>query len=65
MLRVGEMHVGERTTSTPFQSVFRAVFSLSTLRIFGWYLFSAWWFSEVYIFSSSESAQLNWVKPGK
>ncbi|KGM91489.1 uncharacterized protein PADG_12421 [Paracoccidioides brasiliensis Pb18] len=32
---------------------------------FGWYLFSAWWFSEVYILSSSESAELNWVKPGR
>ncbi|KAL1960236.1 hypothetical protein VTO42DRAFT_8779 [Malbranchea cinnamomea] len=65
VLRAGEMHIGSRTTSTPFQSLCQAVFSVSTLQIFGWYLFSAWWFSEIYMWSASEGAQLSWVKPGK
>ncbi|PGH16464.1 hypothetical protein AJ79_01795 [Helicocarpus griseus UAMH5409] len=65
VLRVGQMHVGAQTTSPPFSSWKQALFSLSTLQTFGWYLFSAWWFSEVYMWSSSESAELNWVKPGR
>ncbi|KLJ09998.1 hypothetical protein EMPG_14578 [Blastomyces silverae] len=65
ILRVGQMHVGARTTSSAFSSTRQALFSFSTFQTFGWYLVSAWWFSEVYMWSSSESAELNWVKPGR
>ncbi|PGH07882.1 nucleoporin NDC1 [Blastomyces parvus] len=65
ILRVGQMHVGARTTSSAFSATRQALFSFSTLQTFGWYLASAWWFSEVYMWSSSESAELNWVKPGR
>lgn len=65
ILRVGQMHAGAQTTSSPFSSTRQALFSFSTFQTFGWYLLSAWWFSEVYMWSSSESAELNWVKPGR
>ncbi|EGC42110.1 nuclear envelope protein [Histoplasma capsulatum var. duboisii H88] len=65
ILRVGQMRMGTRTTSSPFSSARQALFSLSTFQTFGWYLLSAWWFTEVSMWSSSESADLNWVKLGK
>ncbi|OAX84615.1 hypothetical protein ACJ72_01011 [Emergomyces africanus] len=65
VLRVGQMHVGARTSSAPVSSTRQVLFSFSTVQTFGWYLLSAWWFSEVYMWSSSESAELNWVKPGR
>lgn len=65
VLRVGQMHTGARITSSPFATWKETVFSFSVVQTFGWYIFSAWWFSEVYIWSSSEGADLNWVKPGR
>ncbi|KAK2743610.1 hypothetical protein FQN55_007208 [Onygenales sp. PD_40] len=65
VLRVGQMHVGAQTTSSSFNSFRQTIFSLPVLQTFAWYLFSAWWFSEVYMFSSSQNAELNWVKPGR
>jgi nucleoporin NDC1 len=37
---------------------------LNTIQILFWYLFSAWWFSEVYMWSSSTSANLGWILRG-
>ncbi|KMU87234.1 hypothetical protein CIHG_04678 [Coccidioides immitis H538.4] len=65
ILRVGQLHVGARTTVSSFQTWRQTMFSVSLLQTFGWYLFSAWWFSEVYIWSASTDAELNWVKPGR
>jgi len=56
------MHIGQRTTVSPL-GTFKHLFPLHIAQTFGWYLFSAWWFSEVYVWSSSERAQLGWVKP--
>ena len=39
--------------------------SINTLQTLAFYLFSAWWFSEVYVWSASENADLNWVVEGK
>ncbi|KAI9829064.1 MAG: hypothetical protein M1832_000087 [Thelocarpon impressellum] len=30
-----------------------------------WYFFSAWWFSEVYVWSSSKDAELAWISDAK
>ncbi|KAL4956563.1 nucleoporin protein Ndc1-Nup [Aspergillus filifer] len=61
VLRVGQMHIGSRTTGSAIQTA-RYLFPLHVLQTFGWYLFSAWWFSEIYKWSSPISAQLEWVK---
>ncbi|KAL4937538.1 hypothetical protein BDV06DRAFT_226845 [Aspergillus oleicola] len=61
VLRVGQMHLGSRTTGSAIHTA-RYLFPLHILQTFGWYLFSAWWFSEVYKWSSPISAHLEWVK---
>lgn len=65
VLRVGQLHIGARTAESKIQSWRQAFFSFDTIQTFGWYIFSSWWFSEVYRWSSSEDAELNWVKPGR
>jgi nucleoporin NDC1 len=59
------MHIGALTTTSSFATWNQVIFPLPLIETFGWYLFSAWWFNEVYIWSSSASAELNWVKPGR
>ncbi|KAL2852830.1 nucleoporin protein Ndc1-Nup [Aspergillus pseudoustus] len=63
VLRVGQMHIGSRTTGSAIHS-FKHLFPLHVLQTLGWYLFSAWWFSEIYKWSASTSAHLEWVKRG-
>ncbi|KAL1968821.1 hypothetical protein VTN77DRAFT_1182 [Rasamsonia byssochlamydoides] len=64
ILRVGQIHVGPRTTNSPL-ATFRRLFPLHIIQTIGWYLFSAWWFSEIYVWSAPQSADLGWVKPGR
>ncbi|KKA23921.1 Nuclear envelope protein [Rasamsonia emersonii CBS 393.64] len=64
VLRVGQMHVGPRTTNSQF-ATFRHLFPLHIIQTLGWYLFSAWWFSEIYVWSAPQTADLGWVKPGR
>ncbi|KAL2801480.1 nucleoporin protein Ndc1-Nup [Aspergillus keveii] len=63
VLRVGQMHIGSRTTGSAIHT-FKHLFPLHVLQTFAWYLFSAWWFSEIYKWSASTSAHLEWVKRG-
>ncbi|KAK2763980.1 hypothetical protein FQN54_009599 [Arachnomyces sp. PD_36] len=65
ILRVGQMHVGARATKSSYHTFRSSLFPLHIIQTFGWYFFSAWWFSEVYVWSSSEEAELGWVKPGR
>ncbi|KAJ5938777.1 hypothetical protein N7466_001911 [Penicillium verhagenii] len=64
VLRVGQMHLGSRNTTSSF-STLRYLFPLQVAQTFGWYLFSAWWFTEIYIWSSSTGAHLEMVNRGK
>ncbi|CEL02647.1 Putative Nuclear pore complex protein An-Ndc1 (Eurofung) [Aspergillus calidoustus] len=63
VLRVGQMHIGSRTTGSAIHT-FKHLFPLHVLQTFAWYLFSAWWFSEIYKWSASTSAHLEWIKRG-
>lgn len=65
VLRVAQLHLGSRTTASPFETFTRYLFRLNTVQTLAWYLFSAWWFSEVYMWSVPESANLGWVAAGK
>lgn len=65
ILRVGQMHVGSRTANSAFSRLRGSILSLSSVKILGWYTFSAWIFGEVYIWSSPAQAGFNWVKPGR
>ena len=64
ILRVGQLHIGERTATSPFNNFLQSFFALSTLQIFAFYSFSAWWFSEVYMWSAPEHADLSWIIDG-
>jgi hypothetical protein len=64
VLRVGQLHLGSRTTTSSI-ATFRHLFPLQVAQTFGWYLFSAWWFTEIYLWSSSAEAALEMVKRGK
>ncbi|KAL5050328.1 hypothetical protein BDW71DRAFT_173620 [Aspergillus fruticulosus] len=63
VLRVGQMHIGSRTTGSSINT-FQYLFPLHVVQTFGWYIFSAWWFSELYKWSSPINAHLEWVKRG-
>lgn len=56
---------GSRTTSSPWQSFTQYLVRFETLQTFGWYLFSAWFFSEVYVWSAAPTADLSWIAQGK
>lgn len=64
VLRVGQLHLGSRTTTSSI-ATFRYLFPLQVAQTFGWYIFSAWWFTEIYLWSSSADAHLEMVKRGK
>ncbi|KAJ6031215.1 hypothetical protein N7540_001947 [Penicillium herquei] len=64
VLRVGQMHLGSRTTPSSL-STLRYLFPLQVAQTFGWYLFSAWWFTEIYVWSSTTGAHLEMVKRGR
>jgi nucleoporin NDC1 len=64
VLRVGQMHLGSRTTTSSFATL-KYLFPLQVAQTFAWYLFSAWWFTEIYIWSSSTGAHLEMVNRGR
>ncbi|PLN78884.1 nucleoporin protein Ndc1-Nup [Aspergillus taichungensis] len=64
VLRVGQMHVGARTTASPL-STLKYLAPLNIIQTVGWYIFSAWWFSEIYKFAAPTDARLEWVKRGR
>ena len=57
--------VGERVTLSPFDTFKQYLIRYNTIQTLGWYAFSAWWFSEVYIWSASDDSNLNWVVKAK
>ncbi|KAI9785745.1 MAG: hypothetical protein M1839_008762 [Geoglossum umbratile] len=59
------MHVGARVTLSPFDTFKTYLIRYNTIQTLGWYTFSAWWFSEVYIWSASDDSNLNWVVKAK
>ncbi|KAL9125305.1 MAG: hypothetical protein Q9217_005474 [Psora testacea] len=65
VLRVASLHLGARNTPSPFTTFSQNAIRLNTIQTISWYVFSAWWFSEVYIWSASDKADLNWITQGK
>ncbi|KAH0543864.1 hypothetical protein FGG08_001903 [Glutinoglossum americanum] len=57
--------VGARVTLSPFETFKTYLIRYNTLQTLVWYIFSAWWFSEVYIWSASYSSNLSWVVKAK
>ncbi|TKA83478.1 hypothetical protein B0A55_00568 [Friedmanniomyces simplex] len=67
IIRVMNLHVGTRTTTSMAETCYIQIRSsvLRTAATVGWYVFSAWMFGEVYIWSRSQEADLGWVDMGR
>lgn len=65
VLRVAQIHIDARNTKSPFETFSRLLLRLSAIQTLSWYLFSAWWFSEIYFWSASDGANLGWILEGK
>ena len=65
ILRVAHFHFGERVSKSPADTLARCLQAPPALETFAFYLFSAWWFSEVYVWSVPSSSELHWVVEGK
>ncbi|PBP19503.1 nuclear envelope protein [Diplocarpon rosae] len=62
VLRVGQLHVGLRTSYSGWDTFVKYAFKVPVLQTLGWYLTSAWLFSEVYIWSASKDQDLSRTK---
>ena len=56
---------GTRTATSPSATVVQYLFRLDTIQTVFWYFFSAWFFTEIYIWSAAPSADLGWIASGK
>lgn len=65
VLRVAQLRLEARNTTSSFVTFTKYLFRFNTVQTLWWYLFSAWWFGEVYIWSASDQVNLGWlVKSG-
>ena len=64
-MRVANVHFGERTAPSVATGLAQHVLRRNTLYTAGAYMFSAWFFSEVYVFSAPPEADLKWVTKSK
>ncbi|KAI6710787.1 nuclear envelope protein [Diplocarpon mali] len=62
VLRVGQLHVGLRTSYSGWDTFIKYSFKVQVLQTLGWYLASAWLFGEVYIWSASKDQDLSRTK---
>ena len=65
ILRVAQLHVGIRTTSSPISTLKEYAFRWETIQTVIWYLGSGWLFSEVFTFSAPHSANIRWITDAK
>ncbi|KAF2013697.1 hypothetical protein BU24DRAFT_244152 [Aaosphaeria arxii CBS 175.79] len=61
MIRVSQWHVGQRNTVTPNQVFNRLATKKSTFLTFALYSFSAWVYSEIYIWTQSQHGRLQFT----
>jgi nucleoporin NDC1 len=65
ILRVAQLHVGLRTTRSGFETFKQYALRYQTIQTGIWYIFSAWLYSEIYIFSAPNSANIKWITDAK
>ncbi|TKA21860.1 hypothetical protein B0A50_08732 [Salinomyces thailandicus] len=63
--QVMNMEVGGRNTTSGFETWVQRATESRTWMTLLWYCFSGWFFGEVYIWSSSEEAELGWIDYGR
>ena len=65
IVRVMNMRVGERMTISGVETIWQLAKERQTYFTVGWYLYSAWFFGEVYIWSRAANGNLGWVDHGR
>lgn len=65
IVRVANLHCGELISASPAHGVVAHMLQWRGLHTLGWYLYSAFFFGEVYIWSRNKSAHLGWVDEGR
>lgn len=65
IVRVANLHFGEITSPSRASTITSSLFSWKGLHTFGWYLASAFFFGEVFIWSKGTDAHLGWVDSGR
>ncbi|KAK3671860.1 hypothetical protein LTR78_008226 [Recurvomyces mirabilis] len=65
IIRVMNMHIGERTTTSGLETVVQKVLDTRAWATVFWYVFSAWFYGEVYIWSRTKEANLGWIDYGR
>lgn len=61
ILRIGQYHVGLRTSDSAFQDVAQNALKKQTAEAILTYSWSSWVFSQVYLWSVDKDANLNWI----
>ncbi|KAK3690660.1 hypothetical protein LTR37_019028 [Vermiconidia calcicola] len=65
IVRVANVHCGELVAASPAESAWAAVVGWRGVVTLGWYVYSACFFGEVYIWSRDNAAGLGWVDHGR
>lgn len=65
IIRIANIHIGERITCSGAETVYQIMTSPRTLHTTAWYIMSAFIFGEVYLWSRDESANLGWIDHGR
>lgn len=65
IVRVMNMRIGKRTTTSGFETFLQKAAQWRSFMTVAWYVFSAWFFGEVFIWSSGPNANLGWIDPGR
>ncbi|OQO02778.1 hypothetical protein B0A48_11060 [Cryoendolithus antarcticus] len=65
VIRLSRHHIGERNTTSGLETAFQLITSKSAWLSLGWYLFSAYFFGEVFIWSKGAKGHLGWVDEGR
>lgn len=65
LLRIAKWHVGKRNTESPVDTFWRYAFTERTLTTFVLYVLSAFFYSEVYVWTRTGTSGLEFTDPGK
>ncbi|KAF2480011.1 nucleoporin protein Ndc1-Nup [Neohortaea acidophila] len=65
IVRVSNMHIGPVTTGSKIDTVWQTITSWKSAHTLAWFMWSAWFFGEVYLWSQGPDAHLEWVDRGR
>lgn len=64
MLQIATLKIGKRVTPSKYKSIRIVLTSSATYATVFWYLASASWFAEAFVFTSPKSTELGWIISG-